>query len=238
MPAAALVVAWAPSCADEGPLLTELPEPMVFDLVHSLGVESGAFEANVLALFPVGDTRNRGIDWAPEVEIAVADGVAIEFELGFDDSELEAYKFAAQFTFTETRLWQQGSHFIIEKTKAQDIWEWTGLYVLGTGLAHNWSTLSMFGLRATTGTDVDSDSELIGNVAFFNELNHRLIFGIENDLALESRDDWSLLVYPQLHYEINGSSSVQLGIGAEFSDHGTDFSAGLRVIYERPGRAK
>ena len=51
----------------------EIPEPMVFDLVHGLGVEKGAFEANVLALFPLNDTSDREIDWAPEVEYAVAD---------------------------------------------------------------------------------------------------------------------------------------------------------------------
>ena len=46
-------------------LLAELPEPMVFDMVHSLGVEAGAFEANVLTLFPLNDEAGRGIDWAP-----------------------------------------------------------------------------------------------------------------------------------------------------------------------------
>lgn len=235
--AAALALPAAPAGADDGPLLAELPEPMVFDLVHSLGVKSGAFEANVLTLFPMNNTGERGIDWAPEVEYAVADGVAIEFELGFDDSELEAYKFATQFTFTESGRRQHGSQFIVEKASGEDAWEFTGLYILGYELPREWNTLSMFGLRATTGDDVGSDTELLVNVSLFRELDDHFVFGLENDLEIGAEGDWSLLVFPQLHYEINGFFAVQLGVGAEFSDRSTEFTAGFRLIYARPGGA-
>ncbi len=235
--AAALAVAWTSATADEGPLLTELPEPMVFDLVHSLGVQSGAFEANVLTLFPLHDRSERGIDWAPEVEYAVADGVAIEFELGFDDSELEAYKFATQFTFAETRRVQHGSQFIIEKASGEDNWELTGLYLVGYELPRKWNTLSMFGVRATTGEDVSSMTELLANVSLFRELGDHLVFGLENVLEVETGGDWSLLLFPQMHYEINGFFGIQFGIGAGLGDRDTEFSAGFRLIYARAGGA-
>ncbi len=235
--ACALFAACSNAEANEGPLAAELPEPMVFDLVHGLGVESGAFEANVLSLFPIDDSTGRGIDWAPEIEYAVADGVAIEFELGFDDSELEAYKFATQFTFAESSYRQHGSQFIVEKANGADVWELTGLYLLGVELPNDWNSLSMFGLRSTTGDDADSSTEALVNVALFRELSDRLVFGVENDLAIESGEHWDLLVFPQLHYEISGFLSIQFGLGAEFSDEDTEFSTGFRLIYARPGGA-
>ena len=75
-----------------------IPEPMVFDLVRGLGAGKGEFEANVLAEFPLDRTASREIEWAPEVEYAFADGLALEFELPFEDGELEGYKGAFQWT--------------------------------------------------------------------------------------------------------------------------------------------
>ncbi len=43
-----------------------------------------------------GAKRNR---MAPEIEFAIADGIALEFELPFEEGTLESYKFASQFTF-------------------------------------------------------------------------------------------------------------------------------------------
>ncbi len=227
----------APVVAEEQHGELEIPEPMVFDLVHGLGVEKGAFEANVLALFPLNDTSDREIDWAPEVEYAVADGIALEFELAFEDSELEAWKVASQFTFGESAEKRRihGSQFIVEKFDGLDIWELTGLYLVGREFSNDWSMLAMAGLRATTGSDVSDHEEVLLNVSMFRELNHRLVFGVESDLAVDLDDDWELEIYPQLHYELSEFFELQLTIGAEIDDDDTDFSAGFRFIYARPG---
>ena len=63
--------------ADDQDHTIHIPEPMVVDLVHGLGVEQGAFGANMLVLFPLNDASVRPVDWAPEVEHAVRDGVAL-----------------------------------------------------------------------------------------------------------------------------------------------------------------
>ena len=71
--------------AEDHPL--HIPEPLIFDLVRGLGAERGEFEANVLGEFPLGDKSGRGIEWAPEVEYAIVDGFALEFEVPFHGSE-------------------------------------------------------------------------------------------------------------------------------------------------------
>jgi|688.fasta_scaffold151460_4 hypothetical protein len=75
-----------------------IPEPMVFDLVRPLGAKRGEAEVNTLAVIPLN--RNMGrVEWAPEVEFAIADGLAFEFELPFEEWSLKSYKTAGQITF-------------------------------------------------------------------------------------------------------------------------------------------
>ena len=215
----------------------EIPEPMVFDLVHSLGVGQGAFEANAIALFPLNDTGTRPVDWAPEVEYAVRDGIAMEFELVFEDSDIEAYKLATQFTHARSAEHRRihGSQFIVEKFDNVDLWELTGLYLLGNEFNSHWSAMTMLGLRATTGSDVSDHEEVLANFTLFRKLNHQWVFGIENDLAIDLDDDWELLVFPQFHYEIGEFLEIQFGAGAEIDEDDTDFTAGFRFIYATEG---
>jgi hypothetical protein len=64
-----------------GPII---PEPMVFDMVRPLGARRGELEVNVLGLVPLKrDGGAPAIEWAPEVEWAIRDGFAVEFELPF-----------------------------------------------------------------------------------------------------------------------------------------------------------
>ncbi len=235
-----LLVQGAMATAEEPQHEFDIPEPMVFDLVHGLGVEKGAFEANVLALFPLNDTSIRPVDWAPEVEYAIRDGIALEFEVPFEDSELEAYKFAAQFTHAQSLEHRRihGSQFIVEKFDNKDIWELTGLYLLGNEFNAQWSAMTMLGLRATTGSDVSDHEELLANFTLFRKLSHHWVLGIENDLAVDLDDDWGLLVFPQRHYEIGEFLEIQFGAGAEIDDDDTDFSAGFRFIYATEGGAR
>ena len=219
--------------ADNQDHTIHIPEPMVFDLVHGLGVEQGAFEANVLVLFPLNDTSVRPVDWAPEVEHAVRDGVALEFELGFEDSDLHAYKFAAQFTFGQAfdNRYIHGSQVIVEKLDGADILELTGLYLAGIRFDPEWSTLLMLGFRTETGGDAGDHNEALFNFSLFREVGRHMTLGIESDLAVDLDDDSELLVMPQLHFELSDYLEIQLGAGAEFTADDTEFSAGFRFIY-------
>ena len=65
-----------------------VPEPLMFDLVRGLGAKKGELEINALADFPLNNTSSRNVEWAPEVEYAVFDNLAVELELPFENFEL------------------------------------------------------------------------------------------------------------------------------------------------------
>ena len=65
-----------------------IPEPMVFDMVRPLGAQRGELEINTLAQRNLSGSGSR-TEWAPEIEYAFMDGLAIEFELPFENSELK-----------------------------------------------------------------------------------------------------------------------------------------------------
>ena len=72
-----LLLASVPAGAQEAP---EIAEPMVFDLVRPLGARRGELEVNALAQRNLSGP-DRNVEWAPEIEYAVADGFAVELEL-------------------------------------------------------------------------------------------------------------------------------------------------------------
>ena len=212
-----------------------IPEPMVFDLVQGLGVQKGAFEVNTLVLFPINDATDRDVEWAPEVEYAVADGVALEFELGFDDESLHAYKLAAQFTFGTAfdEHFIHGSQLIVERIDGDDIWEFTGLYLMGIRFDEDWSILNMLGLRTEQGGDADDHNEALWNFNLFRQFGPHLTIGVESDLAIDLDDDSELQFFPQLHYEFTDDLELQITAGVLFGADDTDLSTGFRIIYSR-----
>ena len=86
-----------------------IAEPMVFDLIWPLGAKGGEGEVNVLSLAPLRHKSRRsnhvadplglvrrspdreGLEWAPEIEYAVYDGVELECEVPMENTHLEAY---------------------------------------------------------------------------------------------------------------------------------------------------
>jgi hypothetical protein len=63
--------------------IVTIPEPLNFDLVRGLGARQGELEINSLADFPLNNTSNRGVEWAPEIEYALFNNFAIELEFPF-----------------------------------------------------------------------------------------------------------------------------------------------------------
>jgi hypothetical protein len=213
-----------------------IPEPMIFDLVRGLGARRGEFESNILAQFPLNHTGSRHVEWAPEIEYAIRDGLALEFELPFEDDRLEAYKLAAQLTFDQPAgRFLHGTQVIAEKTAGKDIWELTALYVPGFRFDDRWSVLAMVGVRRETGDDADQHETILLNASLFMDLNRATSLGLETNFAdgHGNRNHSKTLVMPQVHHEITDEWTIQAGVGAEFSGGRSDATGALRLIWSR-----
>ena len=215
-----------------------IPEPLMFDLVRGLGARQGELEINSLADFPLNDGSSRGVEWAPEIEFALFDNLAIEFELPFNDFELEAYKMAIQLTIgsAKNNKFIHGIQVIGESYIHDDILELNFLYVPAYRFNEVWSAIGLFGLMLESGADTpDKNYTIILNASVFADLNERTIVGVEinnSDAVIQEIDDNSmdLLILPQVHYEFDSGFSFQFGVGPKISDGTTDASAVLRVI--------
>jgi len=227
----------------------QIPEPMVFDLVRPLGADRGEFEMNVLGEFPLGSARQhvdeyhggdefepRGVEWAPEIEYAVRDGFAVEFELPYEDRKLEAYKAAFQLTFGTglDNRFIHGAQVIIEPDIHFEEWELTGLYLAGLKFSETWSMLAMIGMRSEIAESegVEHNDGLF-NLAIFADLTYHVTAGLEADLTYGESERTSLLLMPQLNCEITDHFEVQAGVGVDFTDADTVPLAATRIIYSR-----
>jgi hypothetical protein len=230
-----------------------VPEPMVFDLVRPLGAKRGEWEANTLALFPlrprsrradntpdplglVRRSRDRqGVEWAPEIEYAFADGSAVEFELPVEDTTVEAYKFAGQTTFG-TAFRQQfihGAQAIIQYDRDPAVWTATLLYIAGWRFDDTWSLFGMTGARGEVAGAVPARrAELLANVSLFADVTPRLVAGLETNVSQVVGGDTSVLVMPQAHYELGLHWMIQAGAGVRITTDLTLPEIGVRVIRE------
>ena len=215
-----------------------IPEPLMFDLVRGLGAKQGELEINSLADFPLNDGSSRGVEWAPEIEYALFDNLAIEFELPFNDFELEAYKMAVQWTIgsAKNNKFIHGIQVIGESYIHDDILELNFLYVPAYRFSEVWSAIGLFGLMLESGADTpDKNYTIILNASVFADLNEHTIVGVEinnSDAVIQEIDDngMDLLILPQVHYEFDSGFSFQFGVGPKISEGTTDASAVLRLI--------
>lgn len=208
-----------------------IPEPMVFDLVRGLGAARGELEVNTLVVtkFPRGEAPF--VLWAPEIEWAVFDGFAIEFELPMYNRELHALKSAVQYTlpspghdFAHGVQWI-GEVFLDEPGGSSSL-----LYLAG-GRLGRWSLFSMFGGRVTSRDQVSSLTELLINPSVYYDVAEDLTLGVETNLAT-SGDRAELRVVPQFHYQIARRLRVQLGGGFIAYEREIDPLIATRIIIE------
>ena len=233
--------------------IPSIPEPMVFDLVRGLGARRGECEVNVLGLFPLnrssepapsgfdpfglapGSEDRDGIEWAPEIEYAIADGFAPEFELPFENSHLEAYKFAAQWTFG-TRCDQRfidGAQVIVEPDVEFEVWDLTFLYLAGMQFNRRWSMLGMIGARPEIVSGGSNRTDGIANLTVFYDVDYSTTVGLESNFTFGDKDRTSLLLIPQIDFEITDHVEFQFGGGAGFSTEAVEPIIGTRLIYSR-----
>lgn len=213
-----------------------LPEPMVFDLVRPLGARQGELEINVLGLGrtrrnvplretpgPLGLLPGNGqlaaVEMSPEIEVALWDNFAVEFELPTEDAELAALKPAVQWTFGEVfgGRYIHGLQFIGQYEFNPKLWAPTMLYIGGGRLSPRWSVLGMVGARGEINGEVGSKhAQLLVNLAPFFSLSPALVAGLEANFGqvIDGRSD--LLLIPQIHMKFGNSWSLQWGAGARF----------------------
>jgi hypothetical protein len=215
-----------------------IPEPLMFDLVRGLGAKQGELEINSLADFPLNNTSNRGVEWAPEIEYALFDNFAVEIELPLNNFDLEAYKMAIQWTLgsSKNNKFIHGIQVIAETYVHDNLLELNFLYVPAYRFNEVWSTIGLFGVMYESGTDAsDKNNTIILNASLFANLNEHTTLGLEinnSDPTFQKIDNnnMELLILPQAHYEFDSGFAFQFGIGPKFSENKTNTSAVLRVI--------
>lgn len=205
----ALSLAAATAAAASGP---HVPEPMVFDMVRPLGAARGEAEVNTLAQVPIG-RRGGPVDWAPEIEMAVADGFAVELELPFRGGRVIEYKLGLQGsfgTFDGGRAVHGVQYLGIWDRKAQR-YENTLLYMVGHRFDPRWSMIAMAGAGELSFSAGHRPVALINHATFY-DADDRTVVGLE--LNARTGPARGLLVMPQVHRKLPASFSLQAGIGA------------------------
>ena len=225
-----------PDAEDDVP---RIPEPLVFDLVRSLGARQGEFEVNTLGIVNLrrirrGDSRAPAIDWAPEAEYALWDNFAVELELPMEDDDVYAYKAAAQYTFgtalADTYI--QGAQMIFEQVRNPSISELSLLYIGGMQFDDLWSALAMVGFRANMGQARPEDrAETLLNFSIFRHITDSATIGLETNHAATMEGEASLLIMPQWHWEITDHAMLQTGVGVQFVDAEAIPVGAFRGIY-------
>jgi len=207
----------SPAIARAEPLAAEsprIPEPMVFDMVRSMGARRGELEANVLALSPLSG-QERAIEWAPEIEYAVTDGFALEFELPFEGKRLAELKMGAQATFGTL---DQGR--IVHGVQFLGIYERESkrasqalLYMLGRRHNERLSTMTMVGVGDVRLGQSESDAGLLVNHSTFYDLGKDRVAGLE--VNYKSNRDGGVALIPQFHAPLADKVNVQFGAGVD-----------------------
>lgn len=202
----------------------EIPEPLLFDLMRPLHARAGELEVNALAVFP----RRGTVNWAPEVEYAVDDGIAIEFEFPFHGAELEAAKFGLQFRVGHSEKSVHGLQFLGEKTIHGRDMQLNALYLFGHRFDEKWSLMSMSGARYGFHPDTrDSGWEGLQNVTLFHNTTEKIVTGLEVNWAFNGDSLLrELAITPQAQVSLSEHFSLQLGVGRRKS-----FDSSWQTIY-------
>ncbi len=206
---------------EDGFCAPAVPEPMMVDLVRGLGARAGEVEANVLAVVRLGEGRV-GLAWAPEVEVAIADGWAVELELPFEEQHLKSVKLAAQGTVGVTHEGRaaHGLQIIGEASMSDDAMSLTSLYVLSARISSRASMNVLAGASLGRRWDGHPTAGLLLSPSLYADLMPKLSVGIEAQVALSLSDSPSVTATPQLRWRLSPHLLLQAGVGARLSERG------------------
>jgi hypothetical protein len=208
-----------------------IPEPMVFDLVRSLGARRGEVEANTLVVTSFRNGRPT-VHWAPEIEWAFADNLAVELELPIRDIRVEALKGAFQATLPAApRQFTHGIQVIGEYLLEPGETEVTLLYLAGVRL-NGWTVFSMFGVRTVPPMDRPHHTEAIINPSTYYDVSERVTVGFEGNLAISERGAFTALLIPQAHLQLSRHFRIQIGAGMGIAERQAYPVVATRLIVE------
>jgi len=211
--------------------LIDFPEPMVFDMVRGLGAEKGEIELNTLVLVPTSPAQ---AIWAPEIEAAVIDNLALELEAGFVNADFELIKFALQGTLgmNENRGLGHGIQGLFEYLPDAKVFLAAALYILGARLGGPVSLVSLIGPAVETHVDGSgTEAGVFVNFTFFWAPHPRVVLGSEQNF------DWFpsaylIRVMPQVHWQIHARFQWQAGFGYRNLNGRKSAEASTRLIVE------
>ncbi len=230
--AALSFAAAAPASADTAYRYPSIPEPMVFDMMRPLGAAKGELEVNSLALQNLSGP-DRTVEWAPEIEYALADGFAVEFELPFANQRLEALKLGLQAAFGAPNGGRSahGVQYLGVYDRHGGDYDSSLLYMFGHRFSPTISTMSMIGVGDLSTRRRPGRNALLVNHSTFWNTAPGTVLGLE--INYRSGDDGAVLVMPQWHQKLGGAISLQAGLGVEKrAEVSARPRAGLRVVRE------
>ncbi|MCA9574815.1 MAG: hypothetical protein H6726_08775 [Sandaracinaceae bacterium] len=185
-----------------------VPEPMRVDLVRGLGAERGELEANVLASLTLS---GQALEWAPEMEWAPLDNLAVELELPFAGRHLEALKPSLQITLpTSSRRIAHGiqvaASFARQRRAGAHV-----LWVSSGSIARHVAFVTSLGLRGEWLGHGAHHLKGLWNGALFVPLGNNAL-GVEVNLSWDRR--WGeRAIVPQAHVCMGPHAQLQLGLG-------------------------
>lgn len=208
----------------------EVPEPLFVDLVRGLHSEKGEWEIN--SLFSHNEGTYSDLRWAPEIEWAIADGTAIEFELPMIGSQLKAYKFAFQKRLhrSEDRHSLHGVQLLYESERRFDHSDFTFFYILAHRFDFYWSLITISGMRTVLEKYHGVDASL--NTTVFYNYSREVDLGLEVNYASDIISERFVQIMPQLHLALRTGWKVQFGFGTREEEHKWSPTSALRIIKE------
>lgn len=212
-----------------------IPEPMIYDLLRSLGAPRGELEVNTLTQY---NFEHNALEPNPEIEYSFWDGYAIEFEVdtsvpvGSGTSVIRDYKPSLQGTFSSPKShhfvhgWQlTGEHHVDENRYST-----TAIYLFGYKFNDYWSTLDMAGVRRIA---FESKAYYAGvfNSTLFYSLSPNLVMGIEANWVYKPTFPDMLTITPQLHLKLTKHMNIQLGMGIRRAEHRNFPNPAMRLVF-------
>ncbi|PVE52671.1 hypothetical protein DC429_15105 [Arthrobacter sp. TPD3018] len=208
-----------------------IAEPMVFDLVRPLGARRGELEVNALAQRDLSGAH-RTVEWAPEIEYAFADNLAVELELPFENRSVTDYKLGLQGTFGlfDRGRGIHGVQYLGLWNRVERRYQSSLLYVVGHRHGPRTSTLTMVGVGDVGAGGAETRALLINHTSFY-DIAAASTAGVEVNMRIGR--DRSTLVMPQLQQGLTARIQIQAGIGAQ---RGTGSAwrprAGVRLVQQ------
>lgn len=217
---------------DLAPAHLEIPEPMVFDLVRGLGARAGEVEINTLVL--TGSPGHADtLRYAPEIEIAFANGFGLELELPMEGEHVEAIKGAVQgrISTADEGRWMHGFQVIGEYGFSHENVDAHVLWIVSGLLTSELAMVGMLGGRITFVGDRVSGCGIV-NLSGFHAVGEDVWLGAELNLSWNPHiGEVAVRAIPQVHVSFQRAFRVQLGLGVEHAGV-THPVGGARLIVE------